>query len=86
MNLLEVLFGQSGSCKKGALGMAGWFTPTDSLGKPLWQLPARGLGASVWWPNKDHQADEVDSMLISISVPTGLTRCIKRTLSVKQLI
>jgi aminopeptidase N len=27
------------------------------------------LGASVWWPNKDHQSDEVNSMLISVSVP-----------------
>ena len=33
----------------------------------------QGMGASVWWPNKDQQADEVDSILISISVPKGLT-------------
>jgi len=46
---------------------------TDSLGKPFVATACQGLGASVWWPNKDHQADEVDSMLISISVPTGLT-------------
>ncbi|MFD0749858.1 M1 family metallopeptidase [Mucilaginibacter calamicampi] len=44
----------------------------DSLGKPFVATACQGLGASVWWPNKDHQADEVDSMLISISVPTGL--------------
>jgi len=31
-----------------------------------------GVGASIWWPNKDQLADEVDSMLISISVPKGL--------------
>ncbi|RYZ98297.1 MAG: M1 family peptidase [Sphingobacteriaceae bacterium] len=45
---------------------------TDSLGKPWVATACQGLGASSWWPNKDHQADEVDSMLISISVPTGL--------------
>ena len=45
---------------------------TDSLGRPFVATACQGLGASVWWPNKDHQADEVDSMLISISVPTGL--------------
>ncbi len=45
---------------------------TDSLGKPWVATACQGAGASIWWPTKDHQADEVDSMLISISVPTGL--------------
>ena len=35
----------------------------------------QGLGASSWWPNKDHQSDEPDSMLISCQVPAGL-QCI----------
>ena len=29
------------------------------------------LGASCWWPNKDHPSDEPDSMLLSFSVPNG---------------
>ena len=29
----------------------------------------QGLGASIWWPCKDHMYDEVDSMLISVNVP-----------------
>ena len=33
----------------------------------------QGLGASVWWPNKDHMYDEVDDMLISVNVPKNLT-------------
>jgi len=45
---------------------------TDSLGKPWVATACEGIGASVWWPNKDQLADEVDSMLISISVPKGL--------------
>ena len=45
---------------------------TDSLKKPWVATACQGLGASVWWPNKDQQADEVDSALISISVPNGL--------------
>ncbi len=32
----------------------------------------QGVGASIWWPNKDQQADEVDSALISISVPNDI--------------
>lgn len=45
---------------------------TDSNGKPWVATACQGLGASVWWPNKDHQSDEVDSMLVSVSVPNGL--------------
>jgi aminopeptidase N len=45
---------------------------TDSLGKPWIATACQGVGASIWWPNKDQQADEVDSALISISAPTGL--------------
>ena len=32
----------------------------------------QGLGASVWWPCKDHMYDEVDSMQISVNVPSKL--------------
>jgi aminopeptidase N len=33
----------------------------------------QGLGASVWWPCKDHMYDEVDSMKISVNIPDKLT-------------
>jgi aminopeptidase N len=33
----------------------------------------QGLGASVWWPNKDHMYDEVEGMKISVNVPGKLT-------------
>jgi aminopeptidase N len=32
----------------------------------------QGIGSSIWWPSKDHPADEVDSMLISVTVPKDL--------------
>lgn len=44
----------------------------DKQGKPWVAVSCQGLGASAWWPNKDHQSDEVDSMMISVSVPKGL--------------
>jgi aminopeptidase N len=44
----------------------------DSLGKPFVATACEGIGASIWWPTKDHLSDEVDSMMISISVPKGL--------------
>jgi aminopeptidase N len=44
----------------------------DSQGKPFIANANQGIGASIWWPCKDHPADEPDSMLISITVPEGL--------------
>jgi aminopeptidase N len=44
----------------------------DSLGHNWVSTACQGMGASVWWPTKDQQADEADSVLISISVPKGL--------------
>ncbi|MFS4415299.1 M1 family metallopeptidase [Maribacter sp. 2307ULW6-5] len=46
----------------------------DANGKHFVATSCQGLGASVWWPNKDHMYDEVDSMLISVKVPKGLTQ------------
>lgn len=44
----------------------------DSNGKPWVATACQGLGASVWWPNKDHQSDEPEGMMISVAVPNGL--------------
>jgi len=44
----------------------------DKNGKHFVATSCQGLGASVWWPNKDHMYDEVDSMAISVKVPKGL--------------
>ena len=45
----------------------------DNNGKPFIASTCQGLGASVWWPNKDHMYDEVDDMIISVNVPNNLT-------------
>jgi aminopeptidase N len=58
----------------------------DSNGSSFIASSCQGLGASVWWPNKDHMYDEVDSMLISVNVPKNLTDVSNgRLLSVKSL-
>ena len=44
----------------------------DDNGNDFVATSCQGLGASVWWPNKDHMYDEVDSMLISVTVPKAL--------------
>ena len=58
----------------------------DNNGKPFIASSCQGLGASVWWPNKDHMYDEVENMLISVNVPKNLTNVSNgRLISVKQL-
>ena len=44
----------------------------DDNGNDFVATSCQGLGASIWWPNKDHMYDEVDSMLISVTVPKAL--------------
>ena len=51
----------------------GGFTwSTDKNGKHFVATSCQGIGASIWWPNKDHMYDEVDSMRISIRAPANL--------------
>ena len=45
----------------------------DANQNPLIVTTCQGDGASLWWPCKDHQYDEPDSMTISVTVPEGLT-------------
>lgn len=44
----------------------------DVKGRPFVNTACLGLGASVWWPCKDHQSDEPDSMLTTYVVPRNL--------------
>ncbi len=45
----------------------------DKNGLPFVASSCQGLGASVWWPCKDHMYDEPDSgMRISVEVPENL--------------
>jgi aminopeptidase N len=45
---------------------------TDSAGNPFIATSCQGLGASAWWPCKDHLYDEPDSMRIVVTVPEDL--------------
>ncbi len=44
----------------------------DDLGRAWISTSNQGLGASVWWPNKDLPAEEPDSQRIAITVPDPL--------------
>ena len=45
----------------------------DDLGEHFITTTCQGIGASIWWANKDHGADEPDrGMRISVTVPDNL--------------
>tara|TARA_B100000963_G_scaffold82608_1_gene70425 strand:+ start:11611 stop:13257 length:1647 start_codon:yes stop_codon:yes gene_type:complete len=44
----------------------GFSWKTDENNKPWIGVSCQGVGASLWWPCKDHQSDKPDSMLITI--------------------
>ena len=51
----------------------GWIFTKDTKGRPWMTVACQGLGASVWYPCKDHQSDEPDEgALIQVKVPSDL--------------
>jgi aminopeptidase N len=44
----------------------------DASGHDWINTACEGIGASVWWPNKDQWRDEVENMDISVAIPKGL--------------
>ena len=45
----------------------GFSWSSDDNGNPWIGVSCQGLGASSWWPCKDHQSDEPDSMRIKVA-------------------
>lgn len=50
----------------------GWIWKRTPGGRPWMSVACQGLGASVWYPCKDHQSDEPDSATLRITVPDTL--------------
>ena len=51
----------------------GWIFTKDDQGRPWMTVACQGLGASVWYPCKDHQSDEPDQgASIQVKVPDTL--------------
>lgn len=44
----------------------------DKNGKNWLGVSCEGIGASLWWPNKDHLSDEPETMTITCSFPKDL--------------
>jgi aminopeptidase N len=51
----------------------GWIFTKDEFGRPWMSVACQGLGASVWYPCKDHQSDEPDNgASLKITLPDTL--------------
>ena len=52
----------------------GWIFAKDSQKRPWMTVACQGLGASVWYPCKDHQSDEPDlGAMLQVEVPGTMT-------------
>jgi len=51
----------------------GWTWTKDSLGRPWMTVTCQGMGASLWYPCKDHQSDEPDKgASLTVTAPDSL--------------
>lgn len=51
----------------------GGFTWQEDQNGAAWLgVSCEGIGASLWWPNKDHLSDEPDSMRVTCTYPSDL--------------
>ncbi len=70
---LAVYYGGKPHVAKRAPWDGGFVWTADSLGRTVIATACQGTGASIWWPNKDTQADEPDSQRVAITLPDPIT-------------
>ncbi|MBI6118439.1 M1 family metallopeptidase [Salegentibacter maritimus] len=70
----EIQFYYSGKpiVAKNAPWDGGFVWDKDENGNPWIGVAVQGTGASLWYPNKDHQSDEPEEVQLDIAVPNGL--------------
>ncbi len=73
INNLKIEFSGKPHLAKNAPWDGGFSWKKDSIGNHFIATSCQGIGASLWWPCKDHMYDEPDQgMLISVNVPGNL--------------
>ena len=73
-NSIQIFFEGNPRQAKNAPWDGGFSWKKDRNGKHFIATSNQGLGASVWWPCKDHMYDEPETgMTIAITIPQGLT-------------
>jgi len=70
--MLHVYYHGRPIAAKSAPWDGGFVWKKDANGKPHVGVACEGMGASSWWPNKDHLSDEPDSMRMHFTIPNGL--------------
>ena len=72
-HLLEIHFSGNPRVAVNPPWDGGWIFTQDDKGRPWMSVACQGLGASVWYPNKDYLGDEPDQgASLSIIVPEHL--------------
>ena len=71
-NTLRVYYHGKPRAAKNPPWDGGWIWKKDKRGNPWVSVACQGLGASVWYPCKDHQSDEPDGAALHITVPDSL--------------
>ncbi|WBL24762.1 M1 family metallopeptidase [Zunongwangia sp. HGR-M22] len=69
---LEFFYSGHPIVAKNAPWDGGFVWSEDEDGNPWVGVAVQGTGASLWYPNKDHQSDEPESVQLDIAVPNGL--------------
>jgi aminopeptidase N len=71
--MLKLYFHGTPRAARNAPWDGGWIWKKDDLGRPWMSVACQGLGASVWYPCKDHQSDEPDNgASLTVTVPDTL--------------
>ncbi|HEU5292015.1 MAG TPA: M1 family metallopeptidase [Cyclobacteriaceae bacterium] len=73
INAITIEFSGKPTVAKRAPWDGGFSWSKDSNGKDFVATSCQGIGASLWWPCKDHMYDEPDNgMIINLNVPGDL--------------
>ena len=72
-NKITIYFSGNPQIAKNAPWDGGFTWTKDGNGKDFIATSNQGIGASIWWPNKDHEYDEPDNgATISVTTPKDL--------------
>jgi aminopeptidase N len=69
---IRVYYSGNPQVAKNAPWDGGFVFEKDRNGDHWIAVAVQGTGASLWYPNKDHQSDEPEEVLTEVEVPTGL--------------
>ncbi len=69
---IQVYFSGNPVIARNAPWDGGFVFTKDRQGNHWIAVAVQGTGASLWYPNKDHQSDEPEEALIEVAVPNGL--------------